>query len=142
MFPFFDDGESFFCLFWNKKISFWYRTKTWWLLLVTSFSLTSLPKQEKNGHGTIFINKACQTPWVLVERKNTLRKLNLTFECRTDAFLDKKQKKSNGKVLEHIRGFLAWLGFFFFPQTLFFRRLGKFFTGIFFSQGFFFLFFF
>ena len=29
----------------------------------------------------------------LSERKNTLRKLNLTFECRTDALLDKKQKK-------------------------------------------------
>ena len=85
---------------WNKKVSFWYQRKTWrgccwWRLFPNKFAQTT-KKEETNGHGTLCINKACQIPWVLVERKNTLRKLNLTFECRTDAFLDKKQKKVYG----------------------------------------------
>ena len=48
---------------------------------------------QTNGHGTALINKACLTPWVLLERKNALRKLNLTFECQTDVLLNKKQKR-------------------------------------------------
>ena len=51
-----------------------------------------------NGHGTILSNKACPTTWVLLEQKNTLRKLNLTFEFRTDALLE-EPKKSNGNHL-------------------------------------------
>jgi len=35
----------------------------------------------------------------LAGAKECFRKLNLTFECRTDALLDKKQKKSNGNHL-------------------------------------------
>ena len=54
---------------------------------------------QTNGHGTILFNKTCLTPWVLLERKNTLRKLNLIFECQTDVLLNKKQKKSNNSLL-------------------------------------------
>jgi len=47
---------------------------------------------QTNGHGTILIDKACLTPQVLLERKDTLRKLSLNFECRTNALLNRKQK--------------------------------------------------
>ena len=63
----------------------------------TSTQLFFLGQQQNsvqtNGHGTVLFNKACLTSWVLLERKNTLRKLNLTFECQTDVLLNKKQKK-------------------------------------------------
>ena len=54
---------------------------------------------QTNGHETILIDKACLTPQVLLEKKDTLRKLSLNFECRTNALLNRKQKKVNNSLL-------------------------------------------
>ena len=54
---------------------------------------------QTNGHETILIDKACLTPQVLLEKKDTLRKLSFNFECRTNALLNRKQKKVNNSLL-------------------------------------------
>ena len=57
-----------------------------WLLLATSFFQTSLPEQQK------------MKKQMAMEQKNILRKLNLTFEFRTEALLE-EPKESNGNHL-------------------------------------------
>jgi len=56
------------------------------LLLATSFFQTSLPEQQK------------MKKQMAMEQKNILRKLNLTFEFRTEALLE-EPKESNGNHL-------------------------------------------
>ena len=106
-FHFLTIGKVFFACFGPKRYRFGIEQKLGVVVVGNEFFpnkfAQTTKKQETNGHGTILINKACQIPWVLVERKNTLRKLNLTFECRTDALLNKKQKKSNNSLLSAVR---------------------------------------
>ena len=48
---------------------------------------------QTNGHGTTLINKACLTPWLLLERKNTLRKLNRTLNVEQMLYWTRNKKK-------------------------------------------------
>ena len=48
---------------------------------------------QTNGHGTTLINKACLTPWLLLERKNTLRKLKLTLNVEQMLYWTRNKKK-------------------------------------------------
>ena len=86
MFPFWRRGK--FSLFASdQKIFVLVSNKTLvWLLLATSSFQTSLPEQQK------------MKKQMAMEQKNILRKLNLTFEFRTDALLE-EPKKSNGNHL-------------------------------------------
>jgi len=65
LFPFFDDGESFFVCFGPKRYRFGIEQKLGVVVgnefFPNKFAQTR-KKQETNGHGTTLINKTCLTP--------------------------------------------------------------------------------
>ena len=80
-------------------------------------TLKQLVIVDEETLGTSLLYKAYQTPCLLTEPKNTLRKNNQPSDCRNDASMDEKQEKKLTVTIH--RSFFC----FFFPRVGFGKKV-------------------